>query len=857
MRRPLIAVLAFALVATAGLSVAGDASAAYTQSGNGPQRTGEIPFPGPATNDTAFEVQLPGVPVGQPALVDGAAYATTFPGGGFDGPTDNLTEKAIWRIDLATGSVRRAFNFSEAADPLNGGWTDPDTILVEDEATEELYAVDVYSGEELWRTKAAPEDPRRFRDYSESVTQGGTVYVIFTVSDESQYRGPDRPTYVQAEPNPETVGVMAIDEETGQQIWTWNRTLTEASSGAPRPSDNRFVPETGGMSLSADQDRVYVYSRLAVQPSARHDTYIAATGTSFGPSVGYEVRRTFEIRALSAETGEPLWARNDTPQTTGVNMDTYSCCAYPSITETALYLRLDAFQALNPAGGTTIETSEAGRSDHLENQGSSAMGTRDGVVIGTSTQSVYRLDGSDLDVAWQHTSPDLSYGTSPVAMAEETVYIPTFRNGEDNFLDIGMEARDLATGELQWRWWHISSIGVDDPGTNIGTSEPALAPGVAVLPSKDGTVTVLGETEASLGEPAVPEDHYPPAGEAVSVTPSGAEPGAFGPATQYKAYWGDGTTTGWKSNPTLTHAYEEEGAYEARLVVGNDANQTSSTTITMHVGQAPPAPQDVTSTPGPSPDEVTVTWNPPSGADHPFAYRVLRANSTDGPYSEIGTTRNTSYTDTGLPEDGTYHYAVESVSRTGLDSASQAKTASQPQPPEPNLAQKAFAPRNQDMTFGIIGVVMALGGGAIGVTRRYRKRSRLQEELEALEEGYDETRHNPGQCEAFLDARKGRARSLLVDGTLTEEQVNVLENRIDELRREMRTGVLDERFQFLPYGMVQSMKGMLADGEISTWERSTLEDLLEEDEALNEVQREKVRGLLERWSEDASGGGGA
>lgn len=175
---------------------------------------------------------------------------------------------------------------------------------------------------------------------------------------------------------------------------------------------------------------------------------------------------------------------------------------------------------------------------------------------------------------------------------------------------------------------------------------------------------------------------------------------------------------------------------------------------------------------------------------------------------------------------------------------------------EPNFVETAFARENQEMTFGVLGIAMALGGGLIGVGRRYRKRSRLQEELEALEEGFEETRGNPGECEALLDNRKARARSLLLDGVLTEEQFGVIEGRVTELHRELRTTVLDERFQFLPHGMVTSIKKMLADGRLTAWERDALEDLLDREEALSQAQKDQVRAQLDRWFGDDAGRGG-
>ncbi len=288
-----------------------------------------------------------------------------------------------------------------------------------------------------------------------------------------------------------------------------------------------------------------------------------------------------------------------------------------------------------------------------------------------------------------------------------------------------------------------------------------MGAGVVGAAGRDASLWVIGETEASLKPHAEISDSTPAVGEEVQVDLSGTDPGVFGGATRYRAIWGDGAQTPWQPEPVLNHAYMDGGDVTARLIAGNDANQTASTLVTFSVGAT-----------------------------------------------------------------------------------------------EPNMIETAFARENQDLTFGILGILVALTGGVIGVGRRYRKRSRLQEELEALEAGFEETKSNPGECEAFLDNRKARARSLLLDAVLTEEQFGVIESRVAELHRELRTTVLDTRFQFLPHGMVGSIKKMLADGRLTAWERDAWEDLLDREEALSQAQKDQVRSQLDRWFGDDVGRGG-
>ncbi len=168
-------------------------------------------------------------------------------------------------------------------------------------------------------------------------------------------------------------------------------------------------------------------------------------------------------------------------------------------------------------------------------------------------------------------------------------------------------------------------------------------------------------------------------------------------------------------------------------------------------------------------------------------------------------------------------------------------------PPEPNLVETAFQRENQDLTFGLLGIAVALSGGVIAVARRRRKRGRLEEELATIERTYEANEGKPRACEAALAERRTHVQGLLLDGKLEEGQAQILEARIDELSRQVRVGLLDERFQFLPHGLVLALRDMLDDGMITAWEREHVMSALEEDETLTDEQRERVRELVDGW----------
>jgi hypothetical protein len=177
-------------------------------------------------------------------------------------------------------------------------------------------------------------------------------------------------------------------------------------------------------------------------------------------------------------------------------------------------------------------------------------------------------------------------------------------------------------------------------------------------------------------------------------------------------------------------------------------------------------------------------------------------------------------------------------------------------PRELNLAQQALAPENYDLTFGLLGVMLALAGGMLAVARARRRRRRVNREVAAIEAAYEATKDRPRDCEAALAERRAHVQGLGLDGRLDQPEVLLLERRLDDLARGHRLGMLESRFQFLPYGFVMSLREMLADGAISLWEREHLLRAIDADRSMTAPQKKKVRGLVEEWADRDEGVGG-
>jgi hypothetical protein len=80
--------------------------------------------------------------------------------------------------------------------------------------------------------------------------------------------------------------------------------------------------------------------------------------------------------------------------------------------------------------------------------------------------------------------------------------------------------------------------------------------------------------------------------------------------------------------------------------------------------------------------EVTLTWSASSGATN---YNVWRSASIGGPYSTLGSTSSTSYTDTNVLSGTTYYYEVSAVNAGGEGQNSAPVSATPPSPPAPTI----------------------------------------------------------------------------------------------------------------------------------------------------------------------------
>jgi lysyl endopeptidase len=101
------------------------------------------------------------------------------------------------------------------------------------------------------------------------------------------------------------------------------------------------------------------------------------------------------------------------------------------------------------------------------------------------------------------------------------------------------------------------------------------------------------------------------------------------------------------------------GTNSTRLSNWLDAGSTGATTVSGINGSGggctpPAAPTGLTAT-AVSQSQVNLSWNAVSGAT---SYTILRSTTSGGPYSPVGTSTTTSFSNTGLSCNTTYYYVV-------------------------------------------------------------------------------------------------------------------------------------------------------------------------------------------------------
>ncbi|HEX9815646.1 MAG TPA: protein kinase, partial [Candidatus Thermoplasmatota archaeon] len=244
---------------------------------------------------------------------------------------------------------------------------------------------------------------------------------------------------------------------------------------------------------------------------------------------------------------------------------------------------------------------------------STTLATRDGIVYATAGSEMVALSAETGDVLWATTPPgsatpefwareglvptrDVLYARTralePGSCAGGNVSAagtPLSAGKPDEYRSSVFYALDPSDGSPVWRF-ELAPVREFSPIVKIRDFSFAVADGVMAIAGADGTLTVLGQTDASVQPRVHVSSVYPQLGENVTANLTNSGPGAFGPATEFRADWGDGTDSGWGVNPVLTHRFAAIQNAQARFYVRNVAGQTASVPFVFFVGVPLPTP---------------------------------------------------------------------------------------------------------------------------------------------------------------------------------------------------------------------------------------------------------------------------
>jgi hypothetical protein len=170
----------------------------------------------------------------------------------------------------------------------------------------------------------------------------------------------------------------------------------------------------------------------------------------------------------------------------------------------------------------------------------------------------------------------------------------------------------------------------------------------------------------------------------------------------------------------------------------------------------------------------------------------------------------------------------------------------QDRPQDLNAIQIAFSDKNQNLTFGILGLALTLLGFLVALLARSRRRSRVAAELDLLEDIRRKGRTDPAGAFSDVAAFRLRLKDDLAHGRLDDSQFAALELDVRDLMAVLRERVLGLSLRGLSQGFAHAFELAVLDGRLEDTERASLLEQLGR-EAIPGTERDRLRGILEAW----------
>lgn len=386
----------------------------------------------------------------------------------------------------------------------------------------------------------------------------------------------------------------------------------------------------------------------------------------------------------------------------------------------------------------------------------------------------------------------------------------------------------------------------------------ASAPQAIVVTDEAGRAVLLHPTPADSRAFARPSTLYPDLGAALELKIA-----SLGGATA-RITWGDGDVEDVDvrlQERTLRHIYAQPGPAQGYVTQLLADGTTTTQSLRINVGGSPPL--------GP-PDGVAAlgvdSLYPRSG--EPLAVRLEPREPAEAveafvDWGDLGFTHTAWPTEeTGTPASAlglqhTYRSTQRVVAtftivlRDGTATSQEVTFDVDGSPPAVdrlNFLQVAFAEKNQNLTFGVLGIAVTLLGAAIGLALRRRQRSRIARELNDLEDIRELARRDAMAAARLIGPFRARLHQRLLKGSLTEDQYDLLSARATGMTQRIRLLALGPIEDRLAEGFRAMLGLVLQDGRIDASEADGLRTSLARQGSLSSKERRLVGDLLDAFA---------
>lgn len=199
--------------------------------------------------------------------------------------------------------------------------------------------------------------------------------------------------------------------------------------------------------------------------------------------------------------------------------------------------------------------------------------------------------------------------------------------------------------------------------------------------------------------------------------------------------------------------------------------------------------------------------------------------------------------------DGDYDITVTTVYADGLTRTAVASVHVGAQDPsELTFMQKAFAPGNQDMAWGIISLIIVGLSLFFAFGRHWWRRHRMRRSVREIDEVEAAAAALPTDPISALESHRADLRHRVASGRMSEDHFNFLDREIRRRLRLHRMHVLGPYLARMSAHYGRLLESTLDDGIVNDAERNSLLAALSRERRLKGPEKNELRRLITDWA---------